>query len=366
MRRKLLLACLLSSALILGGCWDQRIVEQMEFIINVGIDAAPDGRILVSMTAPFLQITPPKPVLYATIADTTRQAREQIRLTTGGRLEEGKMEQVLIGETLARRGSLDYLEPFIRDPINPVLARIMVVKGTAKNFLEKAIKWKNLPLPGVYLGRLLDQAEASSAVPDSRIDRFFVRYYAPGIDPVLAMAEATPTRAHILGVALFQDDHMAGRLNVDETYLLVALAGKAHSRTQTLPVPGELARGKKKMSIRFTNVKAKPRLRIKAGVPEVAYELEFTGLLEDFQMGYPVTDKVLKEIETSAAGSLTAMLETLWGKLVAANSDPLGLGNQVRARFNEYWLAHDWRKVYPAIEARFRVQVDLLNYGVMR
>ena len=120
------------------------------------------------------------------------------------------------------------------------------------------------------------------------------------------------------------------------------------------------------MSIRFTNVKAKPRLRIKAGVPEVAYELEFTGLLEDFQMGYPVTDKVLKEIETSAAGSLTAMLETLWGKLVAANSDPLGLGNQVRARFNEYWLAHDWRKVYPAIEARFRVQVDLLNYGVMR
>ena len=114
----------------------------------MGIDAAPDGRILVSVTAPFLQVTPPKPVLYATIADTTRQAREQIRLSTDGRLEAGKMEQVLIGETLARRGFLDYLEPLIRDPSSPVLARIVVVKGSAKDFLEKAIKWKNLPLPG--------------------------------------------------------------------------------------------------------------------------------------------------------------------------------------------------------------------------
>ena len=58
------------------------------------------------------------------------------------------------------------------------------------------------------------------------------------------MAEATPTRAHILGAALFQDDHLAGRLNVDETYLLNVLAGRAHSRTQTLPVPERLAGGK--------------------------------------------------------------------------------------------------------------------------
>ena len=78
------------------------------------------------------------------------------------------------------------------------------------------------------------------------------------------------------------------------------------------------------------------------------------------------TDKVLKEIESSAAGSLTKMLETLWGKLVAANSDPLGIGDQVRARHNDYWLRHEWRQVYPKIEAGFRVKVKILNYGVMR
>jgi len=365
-KRKLLLAGMLTAALTFGGCWDQRIVEQIDFVINIGIDAAPDGRILLSLTTPFLEVTPPKPVLYATIADTTRQAREQIRLSTGGRLEMGKMEQVLIGETLARRGFLDYLEPLIRDPSSPVLARIVVVKGSAKDFLERATKWKNLPLPGVYLGRLLDQAEASSAIPDSRIGRFFVRYYAPGADPVLAMAEATPTRAHVLGAALLRDDHLTGQLNVDETYLLNVLAGRATSRTQALPVPERLARGKKKMVIRFTGVKVKPNLRLMADLPEVAYELKFTGLIEDFQMGYPITDKVLKEIETSAAGSLTSMLETLWGKLAAANSDPLGIGDKVRAHFNKYWLAHDWREVFPRVRARFKVKIDILNYGVMR
>ena len=45
------------------------------------------------------------------------------------------------------------------------------------------------------------------------------------------------------------------------------------------------------------------------------------------------------------------MLETLWGKLRRANSDPLGIGDQVRAHHNDYWLAHDWREVFPRIEA---------------
>ena len=45
------------------------------------------------------------------------------------------------------------------------------------------------------------------------------------------------------------------------------------------------------------------------------------------------------------------MLETLWGKLAAANSDPLGPCDQVRAHHNAYWLGHDWREVYPRIDA---------------
>ncbi|MGE5549943.1 MAG: Ger(x)C family spore germination protein [Bacteroidota bacterium] len=360
------LAMVLLLVVLSTGCWDQRIVDQIDYAVNVGVDARPNGGISMSVTAPALQADQPRPVLYATVADTLREARERLRRQSNGRLEAGKMEQVFFGETLARRGILDYLDVIIRDPFNPILARVVVVKGSAKGFLQQAIKWKSLLLPGLYLGKLLDQAASIGDISPGGINHFLTGYYAPGVDPLPPMIEATEERANILGSALFRDDKMVGELNVDETFLVTVLRGRATMHNQALPLPRGLARGKRKMIMRFNRGKAKLEIELGAGVPRVVYDIKFDALLEDFHLGFPITDKVLKEVETAAAGALRRRFEAVWEKLRRANSDPIGLGNQVRAKHNAYWLRHDWREVFPKINAAFRVKVNVQNYGVMR
>lgn len=366
MSGRLLILVLILAALS-AGCWDQRIVEQMEFIANGGVDVRPDGKILVTMTAPSLQTGgQPKPILYETVADTLRQAREKHRRQSNGRLEAGKMEQVIFGEAMARRGILDYLDILVRDPFNPMLARVVIAKGSAQEFLEQAVKWRNLLSPGLYLRRLFDHATLSGDIPENNINIFLTDYYAPGLDPILPLVEATPTRANVLGSALLRDDKLVGELTADETFLVTVLQGRLAMHTQALPLPRRLARGKRMMSIRFNGGKAKCKLKVKAGVPEVAYEVKFQALLDEFHLGFPITDKVLKDIETSAAGTLKKQFAKVWAKLRRANSDPVGLGNQVRAKHYDYWLKHDWREVFPRAEVRFKVKVDILNYGVIR
>lgn len=352
---------------IAAGCWDQRVVDQVEYIVNIGIDARPDGKALIAMTTPSLQTgEQPKPTLFMTETETVREAREKIRRQTGGQLEAGKLEQAIFGEAMARRGILDHLEIFARDPVNPLQAWIVITRGTARDFFEQAVKWRNMPLPGVYLQRLLNDAAASGDVPRSNIHIFLRDYYAPGVDPMLPLLEATRTRANVLGSALLRDDKLVGELTTDETYLVMVLQGKAAMHNHPLPVPRRLARGKREMVVRFNSGKARTRLRIKDGLPEVAFEVKFQALLTEFHLGRPITDRMLQDLEASVAGTLEKQFAEVWAKLRQVNADPIGLGNQVRAKHSKYWREHDWREIFPRIEARFKVEVDILNHGMIR
>lgn len=369
MRRPRLLGLLVLAA-FLAGCWDQRIVDQVEFILAVGMDARPEERVLVTFVTPAIESGGgmPKSRLYETEAYTPREAREALRRQSVGRLEAGKLEQIFFGEELARQGVHEYLEILKRDPFDPILSRVVVVKGRARDFLATAAKWKNKPLPGLYFKRLLDQEAALGNIPPATLDRFYVQYFAPGIDPVLPLARATPTNAVVLGSALFREDRLAGELDVDQTYLLLVLRGDGAHHIQSYPnpqfKPGR--RVKRKFTLRYINAKAQRHLRLTAQGPEVAFDLSFTALLEEYQMEYPATEKDLRRLEQDAAAHIGRQLRDLWARLQAAHTDPIGIGNLVRAYHYDYWRSHDWQKVYPAIPAGFRVKVKILNSGLVR
>jgi len=350
-----------------AGCWDQRVIERMEFIATAGVDARPEGRILLGVITPAVeQGGKPKPHLYLTEVDSLRQGRERLRLQSGGELEAGKMEQIFFGEEMARRGIVDYIDIFARDAFNPVQAHLGVVKGTAEGFLRQAIRWQHLPFCSLYLDRLLDYGTATGSIPRTDITRFYVAYYAPGLDPVLPLIRATPSRALLCGTALFRDDRLVGELNVDETFLLLALCGKARSHSQAFPIPPDLREEKKALVVRFVKAGRKMGVRLRAGRPEVSFALSFTGMLVEFRAGTPLKPAELRRLEGYIARALVGEAERVWATLRRLNVDPVGIGNAVRARYYDFWEGHDWRRVFPEVKAGFRVKVDLVNYGAIR
>ncbi|MGQ9778448.1 MAG: Ger(x)C family spore germination protein [Bacillota bacterium] len=350
------------------GCWDQRVIERMEFIATAGVDARPGGRILLGVITPAVGEGEgkPKPHLYFTEVDCLRQGRERLRLQASGELEAGKMEQIFFGEEMARRGIVDYLDILTRDPFNPVQAHLAVVKGTAEDFLRQATRWQHLPFCGLYLDRLLDYGAAAGSVPRTDITRFYVAYYAPGIDPIAPLVRATPSRALLCGTALFRDDRLVGELNGDETFLLLALCGKARSHSQTFPIPADLRKEKKALAVRFVKAGRKMELHLWSGRPKVSFTLSFTGMLMEFRAGRPLQPEELRRLEGFIACALAKEAKKLWATLRALDVDPLGIGNLIRAYYHEFWERHDWRRVFPQFEAEFRVKVDLVNSGAIR
>ena len=358
---------LLCFSLFVTGCWDQRVIERMEFIATAGVDARPGGRILLGVITPAVeQGGKPKPHLYLTEVDCLRQGRERLRLQSSGELEAGKMEQIFFGEEMARRGIVDYLDILARDAFNPVQAHLAVVKGTAEGFLRQAIRWQHVPFCSLYLDHLLDYGTATGNIPRTGITRFYVAYYAPGLDPIAPLLRATPSRALLCGTALFRDDRLVGELDVDATFLLLALGGKARSHTQTFLLPKDLRKEKKALAVRFVKTGRKMEIRLPSGRPKIFFRLSFTGMLMEFRAGRPLQPEELRRLEGFIACALEKEAKKLWATLRALNVDPLGIGNLIRAYYHEFWERHDWRRVFPQVEAEFRVKVDLVNYGAIR
>ena len=140
----ILLSVMIST--ILSGCWDQRIYEEIGFILQLGVESSEDsGHMLVTYTAPIIDVKGEEMVeILPTKAGILRQGRENVRRISPRNLEAGKVQQVLFSEEIARKGIHNTFEVLQRDPSNPALAWVVVVEGSPSELIEKASKFEEI------------------------------------------------------------------------------------------------------------------------------------------------------------------------------------------------------------------------------
>lgn len=360
-RQSLVLLLLLSTCL-LSGCWDQRNIEDMDFILSGGFDARPDGKVLSLLAAPIIGGKSNDMIIYGTVARSAREGREILRHSSNGILEGGKILNMIFGESLARRGIHEYLSILERDPGNPDLATPIIVEGTAEQLFAMAGKWKNRPLLSTYIKKLVDTGSTAGFTADEDVDKFFIQYWAPGIDPLTPLIRTTPTGVSLVGSALFRDDHMVGKLDTYETFLLRSLGKGSPYHIHQFPLPSGVKSITNSMTVRFSNSNAKKKLRMEGAYPRLSYRIKLIGQLEEYPFGAPLN---LSRVQNVIESTIKKDLQKLWKKLQESDSDPLGIGDDVRAHYNDYWSSHDWRKVFPHIQADFQVEAKMYRYGII-
>jgi spore germination protein len=51
--------------------------------------------------------------------------------------------------------------------------------------------------------------------------------------------------------------------------------------------------------------------------------------------------------------------------LQQVGSDPIGIGEKVRAKYYSYWQGVDWKDIYKDIDINVDVKVDIKQYGAI-
>ncbi len=368
MRKVKKLVFILLLTVLLTSCWDENIYEKVGYILNVGIERSEDNKMLISLTNPVVGIQQQGEVeMITTTANSLREARENGRLISPKNLGGGKIQHILLSCDMAEGGIHNLLEVFQRDPINPALAIIVVVDGSPKELIEKSLNFGDKPRSAYYISQLLENNIRNGYIPETRIYNFDIAYFAPGLDPITPMIKLEPNGIRIIGTALFSGDKMVGRIDTRKSSLLLAAMNQLRNPTFFIDNYFD-----EDLEVEFytaallRSVKRKLDIKIVENRPVINMELIFDVTLDEYR--WDRTDEKVTQmaIEDAIVKGMKEDYKQLFNYMQKIGSDPLGIGDKVRAKYNNYWQSVEWNEAYKVAEINIDVEVVIKQYGVIK
>ncbi|MCL4516758.1 MAG: Ger(x)C family spore germination protein [Firmicutes bacterium] len=180
----------LTMLLGLAGCWDRRELEDMGFVMTIGLDAGKDGTLILTV-----QIAIPKNIVGGAggggggavggggggkkVLVTSIETRSLIsglnliNTYVARRLTLVHAKAIIIGEDLAKQGVRRYLSAFTRFREARRTMFVIVTRGTAAELIRE-----NQPLlednPAKFLELLINNSTASGLFPRILLHKFLV------------------------------------------------------------------------------------------------------------------------------------------------------------------------------------------------
>ncbi|HHT49711.1 MAG TPA: Ger(x)C family spore germination protein [Firmicutes bacterium] len=368
--RKNLIAFITSlcSLFLFSGCWDLRLVDRTGFALQAGIELSPEHKLLLTSSYPAIGAKEKnRDEIVSAEGYLMREARNKHLTTSSKLISYGKVQQFLFSKDLAMLGIQPLMEILERGPLNPPVSSVVIVDGSPKELLEKAETFTDKPRSSLYINQLLVNNINSTHTPDTCTYDFLIRYFAPGFDPITPLIKLEADGIRVLGSALFAGDKMVGAIDPQQTTLLLAMMGQFKKANLFFdPIAPEMTESGKK-GLALTNVKSRRKIRVNAENkhPVADITLALTGSLIEYRRDAFDQPSVQKKIEEQLAGQIKQACLEIIHYTQELGSDPLGIGNLVRAKYPAYWQQVDWSTAYREMNINLSIKLEILQFGAI-
>ncbi|MDP4178089.1 MAG: Ger(x)C family spore germination protein [Bacillota bacterium] len=355
-----------------SGCWDQAPVQSTGYMTIVGIESSPLGEMKVTYAMPVIDPTAKaRGELIDTEAPLTREARENSNRRAGKLMLAGKIQLVFFSEEIAEKGVISQINSiFERDPSDPILAWNVVVDGSPRDFIHGVEALQDKPRPSTYLNALLERAVSDGFTIDSRVFHYDIIDMAPGIDNVVPLIKLNSKAAEVKGSALFSSGKMVGTINTRESGLLAAMMKTLKGKKYTYEVSDINDEDNEKpihgLAVLLIQKSNKINVSIKDNKVIVNIDLKFNGTVDDYKFDGLSDEDKIKELNKHIELQIQSDCQKLIEHLQSLESDPIGIGDIVRAKYNGYWKRCNWHEAYKNAAINVHVKFNIVQYGAIK
>ncbi len=392
-KRILIIMMIICWGNIFAGCWDRQEMENLAFVLGLGLDQGPQGKLLLTA-----QIAVPaklggkedvtgggggQPTVVRTIqAETMGEAIRGLNLTSNREITLLHLKYIIIGEDLARAGFGKHVDFLTR---NRELRRDIVMfvgKGQAAEVMNFKPGIENNPAQ--YLVDLANRFSITGLFVRVTLHDFLGVYETKSSQPILPLLEKVnivpgkpliPNRtlnghkteegARIVGTAIFREDRLLGVLGPFETRAMLILTNRFQRGVITI-----YERPKRDNLVTLLLKGEKPVIRTSIR-PDGRPLIEAKGVLEadiyDIQsnIDYTKPDNI-RLLEKSAAQRLKTQMEKAIGIAQRKGVDAFVFGEQFRKNFTnwEEWRAYNWPEKFPRALVKVEVEVFIRRTGL--
>lgn len=372
MKKLKLLIILTLITCIFSGCWDQKIFEKVGFILELGVESNPNGLSATYVSPLIAPDESGKVISIEKIDGVTllREAREKAKLSSSKKLEAGVLDHILFSSELAASGIDDVLTVLERDADNPVQTYLVIVDGSPRKLLSSISEFKSRPRSDIYLKSLIESGIESSYIPDTAVYKYHINFFSGTIDSILPMMKLGDEKVQLTGSALFHKDKMVGSINTRESSILLSLMGKKKPTEYICKTVDNTEVSSHKlvgMAVLLKDAKRKIKVTLENGRPIVNISLSYKVRCDDSKWGVDFTNKQVKaNIESKIAENIKDDSMMVLEKCQKAGSDPIGIGDILRANYPDYWNKADWIQAYQNAIFNVDIKVHINSHGLIK
>ncbi len=377
---------LVITLLLLGGCMGKRDVEELAFVMGIGLDLGKEpGTIEVTY-----QIAQPKASggsatelqnwTVSIEAANPSMSTERIREILNKHPFVGSSRIIIIGEDLARSGINEALDVFQRFYQYRRTIYLLLAKGKAKDVLETQLRTGQLPALSL-LGTMLGQP-GTATFPVTRLGHYFTILGRESQNPLIPTVEKRKPgeegieysdkegeEIHVGGSGVFENGKLIDFLSEEETKGYLWLDNEMKNgfiQTQE---------GDDDINASAWILKSSTKFKFNSQDEKmgVAFQIKATVSVNDIkgQIGQKDTREWVgftKELESMFAQAIEKECQSAVAKSRKLEADFIGIGRKLEQKDPKYWkqVKDDWKNQLSDFPVSYDIKVVIQNTGLPR
>lgn len=372
----------------LGGCWSRREMTELAIVLGAGVDRTPDNKVRITLQlarpAAFAGgaeagggSAPKQSIVWVVseTGETILDAERNLALKVSRHIYWGHIIILVIGEDMARGGTRDISNFFMRNPMTRETTWVLVTRGEAKKILESNSELEKTSAQSIGF---LSRRKAGFSI---MLKDFQMVLAARGTNPAAPRVELQKAgesqgpgmeekeqhkEAAITGTGVFKDDRLVGWLDNSETRGLLWLRGEVNKGIVTVPSPDQ---PDKLVSLNVIRGNTRVEPEYDGETIRFNVTINFEGdLLEQQSMEDLTTPEKIKAVEMAAAEAVfrkcADALEKTQGEY---GTDIFNFGEAFHRKYKKEWkeIKDRWNEEFAKAEVNIAVEANIRRTGLL-
>ncbi|KZL92404.1 Ger(x)C family spore germination protein [Clostridium magnum] len=360
------------------GCWNAREINELAFVLSIGIDKAEDGfKVTAQIASPETYSKTPsgtaaiekeKPFwMVSSTGKTIFEAIRNMASISSRRIFWSHIKVIIIGEQLARSNTLEIFDFFSRNPELRLRTLVAVTPEEAGKVLEVVPKMDKDP--AIYLEKIIENRNLTGKSYGIMLKDFLEDYLDPNVGPVTSRIILDKSKLEpalkTSGAYVFDGDKLTAPLKEETTRGLLWIRNKMNDSIMVVDCPYDdspttLEIKKAKSSFKSYLDNEAPHFTINLNVEAVLTE---QSCLTDFN-----DKQKLGELEKALESDIRKDIESTIAMAKDLQVDFLGLSRIMHRQHRSEWnqISSNWNKLFRNTEVTVAVKVDINHVSLAK
>lgn len=378
--RKIAVILIVMLSLLQTGCWNAREINELAFVLSMGIDKTNDGefKITAQIASPESYSKTPsgtatggkaKPFwMVSTTGKTVFEAIRNMASISSRRIFWSHIKVIIISERVARGDTLEIFDFFTRNVELRLRTLVAVTPEEAGKLLEVVPEMEKDP--AVYLETIIQNKNLTGKSYRIMLKDFLEDYLDPNVGPVTSRIVVDKSESRPVlktsGAYVFDGNKVIASLNEEKTRGLLWIKNQANDSVRITTCPYD----DKPVTLEIKKAKSSFKSYWDNGVPHFTINVKVDAIITEQSCLTDFNDrKKLGELEKALEVNIRGDMESTITTAKELQVDFLGLSRIIHRQHKEEWhqISYSkWNKLFRNTEVAIDVKVNINHVSLAR